>query len=90
MLPNLSSDLCFETEARGGQTFLLGQVLDAVCGQHAQSGTQRCPRVCSLSQRMTCISATCRNKTLDAIVESLFTLAVRAGVIFSVLTPSQD
>lgn len=36
-----------------------------------------------------CISATCRNKMLDAIVESLFTLAVRAGVIFSVLTPSQ-
>lgn len=41
--PNLSSDLSLETEARGGQTFLLGQILDAVCGQHAQSGTQRCP-----------------------------------------------
>ena len=96
MLPNLSSDLSFETDSRGGQTFLLGQILDAVCGQHAQSGTQRCPQVCASShvphprEWMTCISATCRNKTLVAIFESLFTLAVRAGVIFSVLTPSQD
>lgn len=49
MLPNLSSDLSLETEARGGQTFLLGQILDAVCGQHAQSGTQRCPQVCAPS-----------------------------------------
>lgn len=49
MLPNLSSDLSLETEARGGQTFLLGQILDAVCGQHAQSGTQLCPQVCAPS-----------------------------------------